>query len=104
MCAQRTRSAPSRLLHVSTPGHMAWHMSLVVRGDDATYLLTGDATYSQEAMRAGRVDRMAEDPEAARDSLRAPETFARVETAVVLPSHDEHSVRRCAEREPYPAT
>ncbi len=91
------------LLLVSTPGHMAGHMSLVVRADDATYLLTGDATYSQEAMLAGRVDRMAEDADAARVSLRAMDAFARAETAVVLPSHDAHSVRRCEEREPYAA-
>lgn len=93
-----------RLLLVATPGHMPGHMSLVVRGDDATYLLTGDATYSQDALLAGRVDRMAEDGDAARNSLRAMDAFARAERAVVLPTHDAQSVRRCEEREPYPAT
>jgi glyoxylase-like metal-dependent hydrolase (beta-lactamase superfamily II) len=54
-------------------------------------------------MLAGRVDRMAEDLDAARGSLQAMDAFARAETAVVLPAHDAESVRRCTEREPYPA-
>lgn len=101
--ASHPLTSDGRLLLVSTPGHMPGHMSLVVRGDDATYVLTGDATYSQEAMLAGRVDRCAEDPDAARTSLRALDTFARSEAAVVLPAHDLHSVRRLELREPYPA-
>jgi N-acyl homoserine lactone hydrolase len=96
-------TSDARVMLVSTPGHMAGHVSLVVRADDATYLLTGDATYSQEALLAGRVDRMAEDVDAAEGSLRAMAAFALAESAVVAPSHDRESVRRCAEREPYPA-
>lgn len=95
-------TADRRLLLVSTPGHMPGHMSLIVRGDHATYLLTGDATYSQEAMLAGRVDRMAEDVDAARRSVRAMDRFAREQAAIVLPAHDAHSLRRCAEGERYP--
>jgi len=97
-------TSDGRVLLVSTPGHMVGHLSLVVRGDEATYLLTGDATYSQEAMVAGRVDRMAEDVDAAGVTLRAMDAFARAESAVVLPSHDAESIRRCVEREPYPAS
>jgi len=41
-------------------------------------------------------------PLAARYALRALDAFARTEMALVL--HDEHSVRRCAQRELYPAT
>ncbi len=96
-------TSDGRVLLVSTPGHMPGHLSLVVRGDDATYVLTGDATYSQDAMLAGRVDRMAEDLGAARKSLQALDAFARAESAVVLPAHDARSVERLELREPYPA-
>lgn len=100
--ASHPLTSDGRLELVSTPGHMAGHMSMIVRGDDATYLLTGDATYSQEALVAGRVDRMAEDADAAGKTLHAMDAFARAESAVVLPSHDADSIRRCAEREAYP--
>jgi N-acyl homoserine lactone hydrolase len=100
--ASHPLTSDGRLMLVSTPGHMPGHVSLVVRGDDATYLLTGDATYSQEALLAGRVDRVAEDLVAARHSLRALDIFARGESAVVLPAHDLRSVERLELREPYP--
>lgn len=101
--ASHPLTSDGRLLLVSTPGHVPGHMSLVVRADDATYLLTGDATYSQDAMLAGRIDRCAEDLDAARTTLRALDQFARAESAVVLPAHDVRSVERLAQRERYPA-
>ena len=38
-----------RIFMVPTPGHSEGHMSVVVRGEDVTYFLAGDATYSQSA-------------------------------------------------------
>ena len=45
-----------RILAVETPGHMPGHMSIVVRSEEMTYFLAGDATYDEELFMARTVE------------------------------------------------
>ncbi|MGY4979330.1 MBL fold metallo-hydrolase [Streptomyces sp. 900105755] len=63
-------TADGRVFAVDTPGHMTGHISLVVRGDEVTYLLTGDAAYTLDELDAEVPDGFSADPRAAVESLR----------------------------------
>jgi glyoxylase-like metal-dependent hydrolase (beta-lactamase superfamily II) len=83
-----------RIVLVPTPGHVAGHVSVIVRGDDVTYFLAGDATYSEENLRAEETDGVTNDPATALATLRAIKAFAEGEPTIVLPAHDADALRR----------
>ncbi|MBX9626412.1 MAG: MBL fold metallo-hydrolase [Gemmataceae bacterium] len=85
-----------RVFLVPTPGHVAGHVAVVVRGEGVTYFLAGDATYAQDDLRAGRVDGVTADPAASLATLRAIAAFAADEPTVILPAHDPDGPRRLA--------
>ena len=87
-----------RVFLVPTPGHVDGHVSVVVRDDDATYFLAGDATYSERNLRAERTDGVTNDPATALATLRAMKAFAADEPTVLLPAHDPDGPARLAAR------
>jgi glyoxylase-like metal-dependent hydrolase (beta-lactamase superfamily II) len=89
---------------VDTPGHVPGHLSLVVRGDQATYLLAGDATYDQALLDAETTDGVNTNPRLAIESLRRIKDFARREDIVVLPAHDPQAASRLAGLETFRPT
>lgn len=94
--SSRAITRDGRVLLVPTPGHVEGHVAVVVRGQDRTWFLAGDATYSQENLAAGRTDGVTNDPATARATLEAIMRFARSEPTVLLPAHDPAAVRRLA--------
>lgn len=88
-----------RIALVPTPGHVAGHCAVVVRDDDVTYFLAGDATYSQENLRAERTDGVTNDPSTALATLRAIKAFAGQQPTILLPAHDPDAARRLAAKE-----
>ncbi|WP_427919186.1 N-acyl homoserine lactonase family protein [Streptomyces sp. cg40] len=97
-------TSDGRVFAVDTPGHVPGHLSLVVRGDEVTYLLAGDAAYTQDELDAETPDGFSADPSAAVESLRKIKEFARQEDVVVLPSHDSRAATRLANSEVYKPT
>jgi glyoxylase-like metal-dependent hydrolase (beta-lactamase superfamily II) len=85
---------------VPTPGHTPQHVSVIVRTDETTYFLAGDASYTEELMWDGRVDGIAPNDEQARDTLRRIRRLAEREPVVYLPSHDPEAEHRLAARQP----
>jgi N-acyl homoserine lactone hydrolase len=83
-----------RIALVPTPGHVAGHVSVIVRGDDVTYFLAGDATYSEANLRAEETDGVTNDPATALATLRAIKAFAANEPTIVLPAHDPDALHR----------
>jgi glyoxylase-like metal-dependent hydrolase (beta-lactamase superfamily II) len=79
---------------VPTPGHTAGHVSVVVRTDEVTYFLAGDTSYTQALMVEQRVDGVAPDEAAARDTLRRIRALAQQEPLVYLPAHDPAAADR----------
>jgi len=67
-------------------------------------LFAGDASYTQALLLAGKVDGVAPDPAAERDSHRRILGLATRRPMVYLPSHDPDAARRLAEREAIPNT
>ncbi|MFO1049204.1 MAG: N-acyl homoserine lactonase family protein [Geminicoccaceae bacterium] len=85
-----------RILLVPTPGHVAGHVAVIVRGEGVTWLLAGDATYSQANLDAERTDGVTNDPATALATLRAIKRFARDEPTILLPAHDPEAPARLA--------
>ena len=87
-----------RILLVPTPGHVEGHVSVVIRDDDVTWFLAGDATYSEHNLRAELTDGVTNDPATAVETLRRIKAFAAEEPTVILPAHDPEGPARLAAR------
>lgn len=94
--ASRAITRDGRILLVPTPGHVTGHVSVLVRGDGITWLLAGDATYSQVNLLAGQTDGATNDPALALATLRAIRAFAAQEPTILLPAHDPEGPARLA--------
>lgn len=84
---------------VPTYGHTAAHVSVIAQSDGVNYFLGGDTSYTQDLLRAKKIDGVS--PNAAR-ALQTIETileFARTTPTVYLPAHDPDNPRRLAARE-----
>lgn len=94
-----TRAGDVRL--VSTPGHSAGHLSVVVDEGPRTLFLAGDATYTQANLMAGVVDGVASmgaGEDVAARTLERIRAFTAVRPTVYLPSHDPEAPGRLRER------
>lgn len=78
---------------VPTPGHTPHHISVVVRGE-VNFFLAGDATYTQDALLADRVDGVSPNEDQARATLARIRALAHERPLVYLPSHDPDSAAR----------
>jgi glyoxylase-like metal-dependent hydrolase (beta-lactamase superfamily II) len=83
---------------VPTPGHMAGHISIVVRTPEITYFLAGDATYDETLLKRRIVDGPSENVQVSLATLDRIAAFARQEPTVLLPAHDPLAEHRLAER------
>jgi glyoxylase-like metal-dependent hydrolase (beta-lactamase superfamily II) len=81
-------TSDGRIVAVDTPGHVPGHVSLIVYGDDATYFLTGDATYGLDLLDQEFTDGINDNPKVALESVRKIKEFAAETDVVVLPAHD----------------
>lgn len=96
----RRLTAAGDVIIVPTPGHTTGHVSVIVRTDGMTYFLAGDTSYTEALMVAGKVDGVAPDEAAARDTLARIRELARQEPLVYLPSHDPASLDRLHAKQP----
>lgn len=92
-----------RILLVPTPGHAKGHVSVIVRDDDITYFIAGDATYTEENLRAEKADGVTNDPALSVATLRVIKRFASSEPTIVLPAHDPDGPARLATRQVFAA-
>jgi len=81
---------------VVTPGHVANHMSVVVKMDDIYYFLAGDASYTEENMRKGIPDGVGTSD--SEQTLQRIRMFTRHFPTVYLPSHDPEADSRMENR------
>ncbi|KAK1534878.1 metallo-beta-lactamase superfamily protein [Colletotrichum costaricense] len=87
-----------KVVAVDTPGHVPGYLSVIVRADDVSYLLLGDATYDQDLLDQELTDGVNSNPALAVDSLRKIKEFARSENVVLLPAHDPQAAHRLTEK------
>jgi glyoxylase-like metal-dependent hydrolase (beta-lactamase superfamily II) len=76
---------------VPTPGHTPGHLSVIVDDGETAFFLAGDASYTQELMRAGVADGITADVVRSRRTLRRIAAYAQIRPVVYLPSHDPDS-------------
>jgi glyoxylase-like metal-dependent hydrolase (beta-lactamase superfamily II) len=93
-----------KVVAVETPGHVPGHCSLIVYGDEATYFLTGDATYGLEYLDQELTDGVNDTPLLAVETLRKIKELARQIPLVILPSHDRESAERLRMNDVYKPT
>jgi glyoxylase-like metal-dependent hydrolase (beta-lactamase superfamily II) len=80
---------------LATPGHTAGHQSVLVTPQDGPrVLITGDAVYSEEALRLGRIDGVGMSPKHARQSIARLQELVREAPTVVVVAHDSASADR----------
>jgi glyoxylase-like metal-dependent hydrolase (beta-lactamase superfamily II) len=74
---------------ISTPGHTLGHISLIARLSDRDALLTGDAIYTMDTLRAGARPWLREDTAAFEQSVAELAAWdAQHPDALVIPGHD----------------
>jgi len=97
-------TSDGKVVAVQTPGHVPGHCSLIVFAEDATYFLTGDATYGQEYLDRELTDGVNETPKEAVETLKKIKQLAREMPLVILPAHDKDSLKRLQEKTVYKPT
>ena len=90
-----------RIFLVPTPGHAKGHASVVVRAENVTYFLAGDAVYNEANLRSEKADGVTYDPAISEATLRAIKQFAAQEPTIILPAHDPDGPARLAARQIY---
>jgi glyoxylase-like metal-dependent hydrolase (beta-lactamase superfamily II) len=93
--SQRVTS-DGRVVIVPTPGHTPGHVSVIVMVGDVCYFLTGDATYTQQALVQGQVDGVSPSEAVSLRSMQTIMRLAREQPTVYLPTHDPESGHRLA--------
>ncbi len=82
---------------VATPGHTPGHQSVLVTPEAGPrVLITGDAVYSEQALREGRIDGVGMAPARARESIARLQELCREAPTIVCPTHDTASAARLA--------
>jgi glyoxylase-like metal-dependent hydrolase (beta-lactamase superfamily II) len=96
--ASRRLTTAGDVIAVSTPGHTADHLSVIVQVEGTVYVLAGDASYTEALMLAGQVDGVSADDGLALATLHALEQAAAERPTVYLPTHDPESAERLSSR------
>ena len=94
----RRLTAAGDVLAVTTPGHTANHISVLVQDDNTILFLAGDTSYNESLMLTGKVDGVSGDENVSRATLAAIRSFAQSRPTVYLPTHDPQSALRLAAR------
>jgi glyoxylase-like metal-dependent hydrolase (beta-lactamase superfamily II) len=83
---------------VPTPGHSGGHMAVILEEEHLSYFFAGDTSYTETLMLQQKLDGVAPDEDAARQSLARALHFVREQPTVYLPSHDPNSSVRLEEK------
>jgi N-acyl homoserine lactone hydrolase len=81
---------------VPTSGHTEAHISVILQNSDHTVFFAGDASYTQQLMLDERLDGVALNARAARETLQRIHQFSRSTPTIYLPTHDPQSADRLA--------
>ena len=96
--ASRRLTAAGDVIAVATQGHTADHLSVLIVDEGITYVIAGDASYTETLMLAGQIDGVSVHDETALATLRALMRLAAERPTVYLPTHDPESAARLSSR------
>lgn len=91
-------TAAGDLLYVPTPGHTKGHSSVIFKTDDFDILFAGDASYNQGQVLIGELAGVNADYKLTRQTYRNLLNYARNRKTIYLPTHDEESGQRLANK------
>lgn len=91
-------TADGDVIVVATPGHTTGHISVIVVDGGITYIIAGDASYTEALMLDGQIDGVSADDETAAATLDAIKRHAEERSTVYLPTHDPESAERLSAR------
>jgi N-acyl homoserine lactone hydrolase len=83
---------------ISTPGHTAAHISVLVKHEDCYYFLAGDTTYSEQTLLRRQVDGISPNAQVTLRTMDNILGFAKNHALVYLPTHDPQSAARLKEK------
>jgi glyoxylase-like metal-dependent hydrolase (beta-lactamase superfamily II) len=89
---------------VSTSGHSAGHLSVILEEDDHILCFAGDASYSQELLLIDAIDGVGPNPAAQHWTHKQILQFASQTPLIYLPAHEWDAERRLNGRETVPVT
>jgi N-acyl homoserine lactone hydrolase len=92
-------TASGDVIVITTPGHTAAHISVLVRHESCYYLLAGDTTYSEQALIGRQVDGISPNAHVALRTIDNILDFAKNNQLVYLPAHDPQSAARLKARQ-----
>lgn len=96
--ASRRLTAAGDVLAVATPGHTADHLSVIAVDSGTTYVIAGDASYTEALMMAGQIDGVSANDATALATLDALQQLCADRPTVYLPTHDPESADRLSSR------
>src|SRR5262249_55592152 len=96
--ASRRLTDAGDVIAVGTPGHTADHLSVIVVLEGITYVIAGDASYTEALMLAGQIDGVSAHDATALATLRMLKRLAADRPTVYLPTHDPESAERLLRR------
>jgi glyoxylase-like metal-dependent hydrolase (beta-lactamase superfamily II) len=83
---------------ISTLGHTAAHISVLVKHEDCYYFLAGDTTYSEQTLLRRQVDGISPNAQVTLRTMDNILGFAKNHALVYLPTHDPQSAARLKEK------
>ena len=84
---ERSQIVAPGVRYVFAPGHTRGNSIVIVEDGGLHYMLAGDVTYCDAALKAGKFSTATDDPAAARDTLDRVRAFIKARPTVYLTSH-----------------
>jgi N-acyl homoserine lactone hydrolase len=84
---------------VPTHGHSYGHQSILLRDNDKTFFFTGDVVFDERQLVERETAGIVHDVTQSKDSLERSRKFVASSPAVLLPSHDPHSLQRLSNQQ-----
>ncbi|HSL64456.1 MAG TPA: MBL fold metallo-hydrolase [Gaiellaceae bacterium] len=100
--SSRRLTAAGDVVALPAAGHTPGQLAVAVLDGDATILIAGDSSYTQDTMLRGIVDGVAPDDADASVTLDRIRSYALATPTIYLPSHDPDTAERLASRSAVP--
>ncbi len=84
---------------VPTEGHTSGHLSVLVREEKLSFFLAGDTSYTEKLMLEQTLDGVSFNEQAAQQTWKRIQEYARMVPTVYLPSHDPEAKERLSQRQ-----
>jgi N-acyl homoserine lactone hydrolase len=96
---QLTLTQAGDVILVSTPGHSAGHMSVILQEEEQSIFFAGDTSYTQNFLLESKIDGVTLNDQISRQTIQRIQAYAEQTPTVYLPSHDPEAADRLEKRQ-----